>query len=78
MFPIPETIEIELPKANTSIQAVWERVKQSETGFVLFEKSETDLWLEGIVTSSDATGNFYKELYLQDQPNDPTRGCVCC
>ena len=73
-FPIPETIEIELPKANTSIQAVWERVKQSETGFVLFEKSETDLWLEGIVTSSDATGNFYKELYLQDQPNDPTRG----
>ncbi|CDF81007.1 conserved hypothetical protein [Formosa agariphila KMM 3901] len=28
--------------------------------------------VKGYVTSSDKTGNFYKELYIQDQPSNPT------
>ncbi|QDO93425.1 DUF5017 domain-containing protein [Formosa sediminum] len=28
--------------------------------------------VKGYVSSSDKTGNFYKELYLQDQPSNPT------
>jgi len=73
-FPAPEVTSIELPKENTSIQAVWERVQQSETGFVLFNKTETSLWLSGIVISSDASGNFYKELFIQDDSKNPKRG----
>ena len=32
----------------------------------------SDLVLMGYVTSSDASGNFYKEIYLQDDPSSPT------
>ncbi len=32
----------------------------------------SDLVLKGYVVSSDRTGNFYKELYLQDAPENPT------
>ena len=28
--------------------------------------------VKGYVTSSDLTGNFYKEVYLQDSPENPT------
>ncbi|WP_299777601.1 DUF5689 domain-containing protein [uncultured Formosa sp.] len=28
--------------------------------------------VKGYVTSSDKTGNFYKEVYIQDQPSNPT------
>lgn len=31
-----------------------------------------DLVLKGYVVSSDATGNFYKEIYLQNDPSNPT------
>ena len=32
----------------------------------------SDLVMKGYVTSSDSTGNFYKEIYLQDDPTSPT------
>ena len=32
----------------------------------------SDLVVKGYVVSSDRTGNFYKELYLQDAPENPT------
>lgn len=62
------------PESNTTLTAVAERVAQSETGFVLFNTDETDLWVEGVVSSSDAGGNFYKELFLQDSPENPITG----
>lgn len=61
------------PETTTSIQGVWERVQQSETGFVRFSQEEADLWTEGIVISSDAGGNFYKELYVQDLKQNAKR-----
>lgn len=33
---------------------------------------ESDLVVKGYVTSSDKTGNFYKEFYMQDAPENPT------
>ena len=32
----------------------------------------SDLVMKGYVTSSDATGNFYKEIYLQNDSTSPT------
>ena len=70
--PLSVTIP-EYPKTNSSLQAIWERVQQSETDFLTFEKDEEALWVSGIVSSSDATGNFYKEIYLQDTATLPKR-----
>jgi hypothetical protein len=63
--------EITPPEVNTSIHAIYERVKQSPTNFYKYSKQENPLWLEAYVSSSDAAGNFYKELYLQDAPGNP-------
>jgi len=57
--------------ANTTIEAIWERVRGSETGFVYFSKEEDSLWFDAFVISSDQSGNFYKEIYLQDKPSQP-------
>ena len=73
-FPTPDLKISESPEVSTSIQSVWERVQQSETGFVSFGREESSLWLSGYVSSSDATGNFYKELFIQDQEVNPSRG----
>ena len=35
---------------------------------------ESNLAVKGYVSSSDFTGNFYKEFYLQDQAENPTAG----
>ena len=73
-FDPPVFVDLpKFPKANTTLQAIWERVQQSETGFMMFEKQETELWAMGIVSSSDATGNFYKELYVQNSEKAPKR-----
>ena len=63
--------EMTPPEVNTSIHAVYERVKQAETNFHRYSKDENLLWLEAYVISSDAAGNFYKEVYLQDAPENP-------
>ncbi len=34
----------------------------------------SDLYVKGYVSSSDATGNFYKEFFIQDNPSGPTAG----
>jgi len=33
---------------------------------------ESNLYVKGYVSSSDQTGNFYKEFFIQDSPTDPT------
>lgn len=33
---------------------------------------DTDVYVKGYVSSSDKTGNFFKEFYLQDSPSNPT------
>lgn len=73
-FPTPDLENSESPEVSTSIQSVWERVHQSETGFIRFDQDESPLWLSGYVTSSDASGNFFKELFIQDKKASPSRG----
>ena len=34
----------------------------------------SDIYIKGYVVSSDESGNFYKELYLQDNPTNPNTG----
>ncbi len=35
---------------------------------------ENDIYIKGYVTSSDQTGNFYKELFIQDSIENPSSG----
>ena len=35
---------------------------------------ESNIIVKGYVVSSDLTGNFYKEFYIQDSPSDPSAG----
>ena len=70
----PVFLSESLPATNTSLEAVRSRVLQSENGFELFSTEEDSLWLHAYVISSDEGGNFYKELYVQDQPESPTIG----
>jgi len=37
------------------------------------EQITADIYVKGYVSSSDATGNFYKEFYMQDTPANPTK-----
>lgn len=66
------TTEPEQITPNTSINAVYERVVQEAPNSVQFTEA-TPLWLSGYVVSDDRAGNFYKELYVQDQAENPTR-----
>ena len=65
---------VQLPEKTTSIEAIRSRVRQSETNYVKFSNEEDSLWIEAYVVSSDESGNFYKELYVQDQYENPTQG----
>jgi hypothetical protein len=38
------------------------------------EPVDTEIYVKGYVSSSDATGNFFKEFYIQDSPTNPTIG----
>lgn len=56
----------------TSIAAVKGNYKQETGDIITFY--DTDTWFEGYVISSDAGGNFYKELIVQDRPENPLAG----
>ncbi|PTX45186.1 hypothetical protein C8P64_1177 [Christiangramia gaetbulicola] len=64
--------EIDITGDLTSIMAVKGNFDPRTGEIYTFQDSET--WFEGYVISSDAGGNFYKEIILQDKPEDPTSG----
>ena len=72
-----ETPNIDIPEISiegdlTSISAVKGNFNR-ETGEI-YTFQNTNAIFEGYVISSDAGGNFYKELILQDKPEIPTAG----
>lgn len=72
-----ETPDIKIPEINidgdlTSISAVKGNFNRGTGEIYTF--NETNTWFEAFVISSDAGGNFYKELILQDKPENPTAG----
>lgn len=79
-LPNTETIEPNITP-NSSIKAVKDALKQEFTSnaklvytFREEEKPEDILYLEGYVVSTDATGNFFKTLVIQDKIENPTVG----
>lgn len=64
--------EITIEGNMTSIAAVKGNFNFSTEEIYTFQN--TDTWIEGYVISSDAGSNFYKELIIQDKPENPTAG----
>ena len=81
-FAVPSSLGAE---ENENLNALLQDIDQNVIQLVSVEyvKSlyngqitliESDLAVKGFVSSSDATGNFYKEFYLQDASENPTAG----
>lgn len=74
-FEIPETgFKEPALIANSSIASIKKMVDPHGDAPVLIQGDS--LILAGYVVSNDKTGNFYKELILQDAPENPTAGIV--
>ncbi len=56
------------------LKALYQAYEDGQSGFDYdhFIQIPDNLVVKGYVTSSDATGNFYKEFYMQDAPENPT------
>jgi hypothetical protein len=78
-FTIPETLGTEenqrlndLLNSNATTISIADLKNQFTFGQAT--KIQSDIYVKGYVTSSDATGNFYKEFFIQDNPSNPTAG----
>ena len=73
-FEIPELIseEVEIDGDLTNIASIKGNFDLETGEIYTFTDSET--WISGYVISSDASGNFYKELILQDKAENATSG----
>jgi len=58
-------------ETNTTLDGITSNLSSYEENVVSFEE---DLIIEAYVVSSDQAGNFYKELIIQDDPLNPTKG----
>ncbi|MBT3560769.1 MAG: DUF5017 domain-containing protein [Flavobacteriaceae bacterium] len=82
-FSIPESIGLEenqdltqlLNQINNGAVDLM-TISQVKSFFVNGEVTliESNIVVKGYVVSSDMTGNFYKEFYMQDEPDNPTAG----
>ncbi len=56
------------------LKTLYQAYEDGQSGFDYdhFIQIPDNLVVKGYVTSSDATGNFYKEFYMQDAPENPT------
>lgn len=57
---------------NNATEVSIETVKAMYQEGTFIEAVETDIYVKGYVSSSDQTGNFFKEFYIQDSPSNPT------
>ncbi|APG61463.1 DUF5689 domain-containing protein [Christiangramia salexigens] len=71
-IPKVDPVPVEIEGDITNISAVKGNYNFSSGEIYTFNDSNT--WLEGFVISSDAGGNFYKKLILQDKTAQPTSG----
>ena len=73
-YEIPDLIvpEINIEGDFTTIAAVKGNFYPGTGEIYTFRDSNT--WFEGYVVSSDEGGNFYKEIIVQDKPENPTSG----
>ena len=82
-FSIPESIGLEENQDLTQLLTQINNgaldlmtISQVKSFFVDGEVTliESNIAVKGYVVSSDMTGNFYKEFYMQDAPENPTAG----
>ncbi|HLV38882.1 DUF5689 domain-containing protein [Xanthomarina sp.] len=75
-YKVPSSLgDEENAKLNTLIATSTEiTIAQAKTYFVSNQVTPivADVYVKGYVSSSDQTGNFYKELFIQDHPTNPT------
>jgi len=71
-YSIPVVGEVE---PNVTVTTTFALVNAMYTGsIVTFNDQGSDLVIEGYVISSDRTGNFYKSIFIQDSPENPSYG----
>ena len=73
-FSLPE---LENPERDISVNANMQSVKGAylQSGLeILTFRADDESVVEGFVISSDAAGNFYKNLIVQDSPEKPNAG----
>ncbi|GGW58214.1 uncharacterized protein DUF5017 [Winogradskyella epiphytica] len=58
----------------TATEISFAQVKALYTPGSVLEPIDTDVYVKGYVSSSDHTGNFFKEFFIQDSPSNPTAG----
>ena len=73
-LPESETKDLDIEGDITGISAIKSNFNPETKEIYVF--SETDTWMEAYVVSSDEGGNFYKELVLQDKPENPIAGIL--
>ncbi|MFI8378393.1 DUF5689 domain-containing protein [Leeuwenhoekiella sp. NPDC079379] len=73
-FDTPEesAIEPELTGTEVPLASVKNILAQNAEGIVTFR--DTDTYFVGYVISSDVAGNFFREIIVQDKPENPTSG----
>lgn len=59
--------------ANMTIAQV-KALKQPGVAYVFPDASAPEMIMEGYVSSTDESGNIYKTIYIQDNPENPTHG----
>jgi len=64
------TAVIELLANATEVSMANVKAMYTEGDFI--EAVDQNVYVKGYVSSSDLTGNFYKEFFIQDSPTDPT------
>lgn len=77
-FNVPD-MNVEEPNVNVNTDIF--SVKAMHDGYdpVLIQTgdgSSTEMYLEAYVISDDESGNIYKQLFIQDSPENPTAGVV--
>lgn len=73
IMALPPNIESNQIVGIGTLYSLWLQNTDGEGVYVL-DESFADKYMEGYVISSDEAGNFFEELYLQDQSEDPTYG----
>ena len=78
-FSVPESVGTEenialteLLSGDINLVSISEVKAMYDSSSEMPFRVDTNIVVKGYVTSSDLTGNFYKEVYLQDSPDNPT------
>ncbi len=69
-------VEPEIDGNIVELSTIYGQLQQNDFDIVTFEESNDgqSTYAVGYVVSSDIGGNFYKEIVIQDKPEDPTFG----